>query len=56
MSNSFKWKDLPTAAINPASIDPDRASTGEIVELVQAVMADGREAFFQPREGVENNC
>ena len=120
MSTSSKWKDLPTEAINPASIELDRAPTEAIVRLmlsedskviasvqrerariamaadllttalrrggrlffvgagtsgrlgvleaaemtptfstpsslVQAVMAGGRDAFFQAREGVEDN-
>ena len=120
MSTSSKWKDLPTEAINPASVELDKASTEEIVQLmlsedgkvvasvqrerariamaadlltsalrkggrlffvgagtsgrlgvleaaemtptfstpsslVQAVMAGGRGAFFQAREGVEDN-
>ena len=31
---SSKWKDLPTEAINPASLEIDKASTEEIVELM----------------------
>ena len=31
---SSKWKDLPTEAINPASLEIDKASTKEIVELM----------------------
>lgn len=34
MSTASKWKDLPTEAINPASLDLDRASTEAIVELM----------------------
>lgn len=36
MPTSSKWKDLPTEAINPASLEMDRASTEEIVELMLA--------------------
>ena len=34
MSRSSKWKDLPTEAINPASLAMDRASTEDIVDLM----------------------
>ena len=34
MSTSSKWKDLPTEAINPASVELDKAPTEEIVELM----------------------
>ena len=115
-----KWQDLPTEAINPASLAMDRASTPELIELmlaedrkvvaavqaekariamgadlmaeglrkggrivfvgagtsgrlgvleaaemlptfstparlVQAIMAGGRSAFFEAKEGVEDN-
>ena len=115
-----KWQDLPTEAINPASVAMDRASTTELIELmlaedrkvvaavqkektriamgadlmteglqrggrivfvgagtsgrlgvleaaemlptfgtparlVQAIMAGGRSAFFEAKEGVEDN-
>jgi N-acetylmuramic acid 6-phosphate etherase len=115
-----KWQDLPTEAINPASVAMDRASTAELIELmltedrkvvvavqkeksriamgadlmteglqkggrivfvgagtsgrlgvleaaemlptfstptrlVQAIMAGGRTAFFEAKEGVEDN-
>lgn len=120
MPTSSKWKDLPTEAINPASLEMDKASTEDIVELmlgedrkvvasvyrerariamaadlvtsalqrggrllfvgagtsgrlgvleaaemiptfstppqlVQALMAGGRAAFFRDKEGVEDN-
>jgi N-acetylmuramic acid 6-phosphate etherase len=34
MTTSSKWKDLPTEAINPASLSMDRASTEEIIDLM----------------------
>ena len=34
MPMSSKWKDLPTEAINPASLAMDKASTEELVELM----------------------
>ena len=119
-TSTSKWKDLPTEAINPASLSMDRASTEETIELminedrkvitavhrerariamaadmvtmavrrggrvifvgagtsgrlgvleaaemlptfstpprlVQAIMAGGRSAFFDAKEGVEDN-
>ena len=34
MPTSSKWKDLPTEAINPASLDLDKAATEEIIDLM----------------------
>ena len=34
MTSSSKWKDLPTEAINPASLAMDQASTDELVDLM----------------------
>ena len=34
MRSSSKWKDLPTEAINPASLDLDKAATEEIIDLM----------------------
>ena len=36
MSSSSKWKDLPTEAINPASLAIDKASSADIVDLMIA--------------------
>ena len=36
MSPSSKWKDLPTEAINPASLAIDQASSADIVDLMIA--------------------
>ena len=36
MSSSSKWKDLPTEAINPASLTIDKASSADIVDLMIA--------------------
>ena len=34
MTHSSKWKDLPTEAINPNSLEMDHTSTEEIVDLM----------------------
>ena len=34
MPTSSKWKNLPTEAINPASLDLDKATTEEIIDLM----------------------
>lgn len=34
MPTSSKWKNLPTEAINPASLDLDKAATEEIIDLM----------------------
>ena len=34
MPTSSKWKNLPTEAINPVSLDLDKATTEEIIDLM----------------------
>ena len=48
MSSGSKWRDLPTEAINPASLAIDKASSADIVDLM--ITEDRRVASAIHRE------